>query len=390
MSSIVDQPSVANESLRADFAKLLEQSFQKELLPGMLTVGEVLKIEKDGLLVDVGGKSEGFVPIKEINGCRTLDELHALFEVGQVREFFIVRVNDENINCYTLSCRRVAAFKNWDKLKELKEENTTVEVTVTGSTKGGILVNVLDLKGFIPASQIRVAKTLDNLVGEVLTAKILEVDKSKNKLILSNRAAVFEAKAAMRAETLSKLHEGDLVDGEIVKVTDFGVFVDINGIDGLLPLSEISWRRINHPSEVLKLGERVQVRVLTVDQNLQRISLSKKRLEADPWDTVHEHFANGDELVGRVSKILSSGVLAELMPGIEAYCSFGAQGKFFYMNESYVFRIVSINSNDRRITLEFLSEAEKPKGETQESETNDSSDSQESADSQDNTSTDPQ
>ncbi len=362
MSSIVDQPAsaleVANESLKADFAKLLEESFQTELLPGTLTVGEVLRIDKDGLLVDVGGKSEGFVPIKEINGCRNLEELQTLFEVGQVREFFISRINDENVNCYSLSCRRVAAFKNWDKLKDLKDENTTVEVTVTGSTKGGILVNVLDLKGFIPASQIRVAKTLDNLVGEVLDAKILEVDKSKNKLILSNRAAVFEAKAAMRAETLSKLTEGDIVEGDIVKVTDFGVFVDINGIDGLLPLSEISWQRINHPSEVLKLGERVQVRVLTVDQNLQRISLSKKRLEADPWETVHDHFTIGDEPVGRVSKILSSGVLAELMPGIEAYCSFGPQGKFFYMKESYLFRIVSINSNDRRITLEFLADVE--------------------------------
>ncbi len=371
MSSIVD-PSVSteesHESLKMDFAKLLEQSFQTELLPGTITVGEVLKIEKDGLLVDVGGKSEGFVSIKEINGCRNLEELQTLFEVGQVREFFISRVNDEDTNCYTLSCRRVAAFKNWDKLKDLKAENTTVEVTVTGSTKGGILVNVLDLKGFIPASQIRVAKTLDNLVGEVLTAKILEVDKAKNKLILSNRAAVFEEKAAMRAETLSKLNEGDVVEGEIVKVTDFGVFVDINGIDGLLPLSEISWQRINHPSEVLKLGERVQVRVLTVDQSLQRISLSKKRLEADPWNTVHDHFSIGDEPVGRVSKILSSGVLSELMPGIEAYCSFGPQGKFFYLNESYQFRIVSINANDRRITLEFLTDIE-PKVEEEADET---------------------
>ncbi len=353
-SSVIEK----TEALREDFARLLEQSFEAELKPGTITVGEILRLEKDGLLVDVGGKSEGFVPLKEINGCYNLEDLKNTYKIGQVKEFFILREGgDEDALYYILSIRRVAAFKNWDQLKELKEENATVEVTVTGSTKGGILVNVLELKGFIPASQIRVAKTLGELVGEKLPAKILEVDKSKNKLILSNRAAVFEAKAAMRAATLKQLDEGDIVEGEIVKVTDFGVFVDINGIDGLLPLSEISWRRINHPSEVLELGQRLQVRVLTVDQELQRISLSKKRLEEDPWDTVHDHFAVTDEIVGRVSKMLTSGVLVELTPGVEAYCAFGSNGKYFYLNESYRFRIVSINADDRRITLEYLADA---------------------------------
>jgi len=347
-----------NTELQQNFATLLEKSFNADLTPGAIAVGEILRIEKDGLMVDIGGKSEGYAPIKEINGCRNHDDLKQAFEVGQIKEFYIIAENDDDTTYYVLSLRRVAPFKNWDKLRELKESNTTVDVTVTGSTKGGILVNVMDLKGFIPASQIRVAKTLNELVGEDLPAKILEVDKDKNKLILSNRAAVFEAKAATRAETLGQLKEGDVVEGEIVKVTDFGVFIDINGIDGLLPLSEISWQRINHPSQLLSLGQRLQVSVLTVDQKLQRISLSKKRLEADPWMEVDQKFTARDMIVGRVTKMLTSGVLVEMMTGVEAYCPIGSNGKFFNVDEVCKFRILSINSPERRITLEYLEDVQ--------------------------------
>jgi ribosomal protein S1 len=261
VNHVVDTPNQAQEA----FAAMLNKSFETPLKPGTIAIGEILRVEKDGLLVDIGGKSEGFVGLREISNCQNSDDLKATFKSGDVREFFILSESDNDTVYYALSIRRVAAFKNWDKLAELKEANETVEATVVGSTKGGILVSVLDLKGFIPASQIRVAKTLNELVGETLPAKILEVDQKKNKLILSNRAAVFEAKAAQRNETLKKLNEGDIVHGHIVKVTDCGVFVDINGIDGLLPLSEISWQRINHPSQILSLGEHLTVQVLTVD-----------------------------------------------------------------------------------------------------------------------------
>lgn len=346
------------EALRQDFTALLEESFQRELKPGAVAIGEILKIEKDGLVVNVGGKSEGLVPFKEIPSCFSLEDLEKRFAVGQIKEFFVIGEYDEEYQ-FLLSIRRVAAFKNWDRLVELKHENATVDVTVTGSTKGGILVQVLDLKGFIPASQLRVARTLNELIGETLPAKILEVEKSKNKLILSHRAAIFEQMSAMRAETINKLHQGDIVEGEIVKITDFGAFVDINGIDGLLPLSEISWRRINHPSEILELGQIITVKVLTVDEKLQRISLSRKRLETDPWDRVHESYKVGDEVTGRASKMLTSGVLIELSPGIEAYCTYGyhhnnSESRPFIINGTYTFKIISISAHDRRITLEYL------------------------------------
>jgi len=346
-----------SEEMRQDFAALLEKSFETNLKPGSIVVGEILKLEKDGLVVDIGGKSEGFAPMKEIPGCFNLEELNKTYHAGQVIEFFLLNEQDvpqdDSKAHYTLSIRRVNMWKNWDRLLELRDSREIVEATVTGTTKGGVIVNIMGFKGFVPASQLRVAKTLHDLIGDVLPTKILEVDKHKNKLILSHREAVFEQKAKMRAETISKLSEGNVVEGEIVKVTDFGVFVDINGIDGLLPLSEITWRRIQHPSEVLTLGERVTVRVLTVDRTLQRISLSLKRLQQDPWDTVHEQLKVGQVMNGRISKLLGSGVLAEMVPGVEAYCAYGHEGRQYMINETYSFKIVSIYAAERKITLEY-------------------------------------
>jgi small subunit ribosomal protein S1 len=345
-----------SEEMRQSFADLLEKSFETNLKTGSIVVGEILKLEKDGLTVDIGGKSEGFVPMKEIPGCYSLDELKNTYHAGQVAEFFLLHEQDSNDDSkahYVLSIRRVNMWKNWDRLLELRDSKEIVETTVTGTTKGGVIVNIMGFKGFIPASQLRVAKTLHDLIGDALPAKILEVDKHKNKLILSHREAVFEQKALMRAETIGKLTEGDVVEGEIVKITDFGVFVDINGIDGLLPLSEITWRRIQHPSEVLTLGERLTVRVLTVDRNLQRISLSLKRLQPDPWESVNENFKVGQMLNGRISKLLGSGVLAELAPGVEAYCAYNNEGRQYFLNETYHFKIVSIYAADRKITLEY-------------------------------------
>jgi len=343
--------------MRDDFAFLLEKSMETALKPGTIVVGEILSLEKDGIVVDVGGKSEGFIPLRETNGCYSLEDLKVEFKLNQVLDLYLMHAHDtadETKRHYVLSLKQVNVLKGWDRLAALKESREIIESTVTGTTKGGVLVNILGFKGFIPASQLRVAKTLNELVGDTLPAKILEVDRQKNKLILSHREAVFELKAKMRAETLSSLKEGEIVEGDVVKITDFGVFIDINGIDGLLPLSEITWRRIHHPSGMLQLGERLKVSVLTIDRQLQRISLSLKRLQRDPWETVHDQIKVGDEVVGRVSKLLNSGVLAELIPGVEAYCVYSQQGRHFMMNEAYQFRVVSIYSAERKITLEYL------------------------------------
>ena len=341
-----------NESLEADFAALLEKSFNVEVRMGALSMGSILRVDKESLLVDIDGKYEGVVPMKEIPNAHTSEDLAEQYQVGDHLEFFVLRDNEEH-HQYVLSLRRVQQVKSWETLSEAKEAQTTMQATILGVTKGGILASVMNIKGFIPASQLRVTKSLDDLSGEELPVKVLEVDSNRNKLILSHRQAVFEMKAAMRADTLKQLEEGTIVTGEVVKITDFGVFVDINGIDGLLPLSEITWRRIKHPSDVIQLGEQVTVQVLTVDHERQRISLSLKRMEADPWTVVDEMFQAGQEVEGRISKQLASGVLAELASGVEAYCAYGQHGRVFEQDATYTFEIVSIASYDRRITLAY-------------------------------------
>ncbi len=341
-----------NESLEADFAALLEKSFNAEVRMGALCVGRILRIEKESLLVDVDGKYEGVVPMKEIPNAHTAEDLLEQFQVGENLECFVLRDNEEH-HQYVLSLRRVQQVKNWDALSQAKDDQTTMQATILGVTKGGMLASVMNIKGFIPSSQLRVTKSLDDLSGEELPVKVLEVDSNRNKLILSHRQAIFEMKAAMRADTLKELEEGTVVTGEVVKITDFGVFVDINGIDGLLPLSEITWRRIKHPSDVINLGEHVTVRVLTVDHDRQRISLSLKRMEADPWTVVDELFQVGQQVEGRISKQLASGVLAELTSGVEAYCAYGQHGRIFEQETTYNFEVVSIAAYDRRITLAY-------------------------------------
>lgn len=364
LTPVMDNPQTLDitDELRERFENLLAKTRDAEPVATELALGEILSMDKDGMRVDIGGKSEAVCPMREIPGCMNLEELEQQYKVGQAIEFYVMSEQDRDDDSpyYRVSLRRVNAFKNWDQVDQLQSDDAIIEVTVTGATKGGVLVQVMDLKGFVPASQIRVAKTLPELVGETLQVKILEVDKTKNKLILSNRAAVFETYAAQRLQTLQALEEGDIVEGAIVKMTHFGVFIDINGIDGLLPLSEISWRRVQHPSDALQLGDKVRVQVLNIDLDRQRISLSKKRLEADPWDTLTDHVSVGDEVTAPITKQLNSGVLAEILPGVEAYCHVSSRPDPFEMGERYVFKIVSIYQDDRRITLKWVSDDVEP------------------------------
>jgi ribosomal protein S1 len=340
-----------NESMRASFAELLEKSFAEEVSPASLCLGEVLSVERDGLLVDVGGKYEGFIPMKEIPNCDNQEQLDAFYSAGQTIECFTLRDDEDSLR-YVLSLRKVNQFKQWDVLAEAKDSNETLEATIIGPTKGGMLASVLGMKGFIPSSQMRMNRNNEDMTGQVMAVKLLEVDRNRNKLILSHRVAMQEQRQQLRALTLTQLVEGSVVTGDVVKITDFGVFIDINGVDGLLPLSEITWRRIKHPSDVLALGQTITVQILTLDHERQRISLSLKRMEADPWTLVDERFSIGQVIDVPVSKCLASGVLVEMLPGVEAFCPYGEQGKAFYVvNDNYSFEVVSIHAEERRLTL---------------------------------------
>ena len=335
------------------FAKLLEQSFKKDPKAGEIVAGEILKLDRDNLIVDIGGKCEGIVPLREVPNAQNEAELHEIYSPGQVIELFVLR-NFDDENPYLLSLRRVSQRKDWDVLEELREKGDLVDVKVLALSRGGLLVLALGLKGFIPGSQLRVAKPIPELIGEMLPAKVLEVDRNRNKLILSQRAAQLDVQSEIRLHTLSQLQQGQLVEGQVLKITDFGAFIDVNGIDGLLPLSEISWRRIQHPSDELTLGDMVKVTVLSVDMERQRISLSRKRLSSDPWNTITERLKEGQILEGRISKCLGTGYLIEIEDGIEGFCSFNhhANREDIVVNTKANFKVVSVLPGERRITLD--------------------------------------
>jgi len=313
--------SVTEKQLESDskseFERLLEQSLSFKFEQGDIVKGMVVRIERDGILVDVGGKSEGFVPQKEISNI-PVDSIDDVCKVNEHLEFYILREENEN-GQLTLSLKRVAQARGWVQLENQKKNDDTIRAKISAVVKGGVVVDVYGLRGFVPASQLRVKGTTpEELIGMEIPMKILETDTKRNKLILSQRLAVQEEKAAQREKILSTLESGQVVTGEVVRIADFGAFIDLGGLDGLLPISEISWERVSHPSDVLKVGQMVTTKVLKVDQDKGHISLSLKQMQPDPWKEIEDKFSEGQVVNGTVRKIQSFGAFVQIYPGVDA------------------------------------------------------------------------
>ena len=304
-------------SLKSEFEKLLQESFKYNFEQGDIVMGNVVRIERDGILVDVGGKSEGFVPIKELSNM-PIDSPEDVVKENDRLEFYILREENEN-GQLTLSLKRVAQARGWVQLEQQKKSDETIRARISAVVKGGVVVDVYGLRGFVPASQLRVKGTTpEELIGMEIPMKILETDTKRNKLILSQRLAVQEEKAAQREKILSTLEAGQTVTGEVVRIADFGAFIDLGGLDGLLPISEISWERVSHPSDVLRVGDMVTTKVLKVDRDKGHISLSLKQMQPDPWKEIEDKFQEGQVLNGTVRKIQSFGAFVQIYPGVDA------------------------------------------------------------------------
>ena len=313
----VSEQQVEQNPLREEFEKLLEETLQVRYQQGDIVEGEVVRVERDGVLVDVGAKSEGFVPYKEISNM-PMDNIDDIVTKGEKYEFYILREENEN-GQLTLSLKRVAQARGWVKLEEQKKDDETIRAKISNVVKGGVVVDVYGLRGFVPASQLRVKGTTpEELIGMEIPMKILETDTKRNKLILSQRLAVQEEKAAQREKILNTLQAGQIVSGEVVRIADFGAFIDLGGLDGLLPISEISWERVSHPSDVLKVGQIVTTKVLKVDQEKGHISLSLKQMQPDPWQEIEDKFEEGRVISGTVRKIQSFGAFVQIYPGVDA------------------------------------------------------------------------
>src|SRR3989338_3186092 len=277
----------------AEFEKYLKEGkYNCKFQQGDIIKGKVIHLEKDGALVDIGGKTEAFVPYKEL----------------------ITRPKKTKI----LSLKKVNQAQGWNKLEESKRANETLNGPVVSVVKGGAIVELYGIKGFIPTSQMRLKPNQqDNLLGIELPVKILEIDQKKNKLILSQKLAIQDERADLREKTMQSLEIGQIINGEVVRVTDFGAFIDLGGIDGLLPISEFSWQRVSNQQDVLKVGQQIQLKVLKIDRETSRISLSLKRMQNDPWNELEGKIKENELLKGRVSKVANFGAFVEVHPGVE-------------------------------------------------------------------------
>ena len=303
------------EKTMDEFEQLLEETFSKSYSVADIVEGTVIRKEADGYLVSVKGiKTEAYLPNKEVSSSE--EEAEEL-QIGDVREFYVLKEENDD-EAMQLSLKRIAFAQSWAQLNDAKVNGDTNLAKVVSIVKGGVLVDVAGLKGFIPSSQLRTGTPFEGLIDQKIEVKVLEADPKKNKLILSQRMAVAEQRNQVVDNVISSLEEDMVVKGNVVRITDFGAFVDINGIDGLLPISEISWQRIKHPSDVLTLGDTIEVKIIKIDTDLKRISLSLKRMSENPWLQIEGKFEEGQVIKGTVNKVVSFGAFINIFPGVEA------------------------------------------------------------------------
>jgi small subunit ribosomal protein S1 len=283
---------------------------------GDVVKGKVTKVEDNQALVDVGYKFDGVIPISELSSLH-VDRVSDVLQEGQEVEVKVLRVNDEE-DKLILSKRAVDAERAWAELQRKFESGETLEATVADIVKGGLVVDV-GVRGFIPASLVErhFVEDFSDYKGRTLPLKVIEIDPSKNKLILSHKAVLEEEAEKKKQATLESLQEGQVIEGTVQRITDFGAFVDIGGVDGLVHVSELDWNRVEHPSDVLAEGDKVQVKVLKVDRDNERISLSIKETQPGPWEKVRDEIKTGDVVTGTVKRLVSFGAFVEVYPGVE-------------------------------------------------------------------------
>lgn len=329
---------------------------------GEIVRGTVLALESNGALIDIGGKTAAFLPNKEVSSSYT--PAQSLLNIGETHEFIILVEEDED-GQITLSLRRVETAQNWKKLEVMMEEETTVTCKVSSVVKGGLLVEVLGLRGFIPSSHLRLKQPQEEMVSQEIRAKIINLDKTRNNIILSHRKMMSEQMAEQRKELFAQLKEGTRVSGEVVRLTDFGAFIDLGGVDGLLPLSQMSWRWVEHPSDILKIGDSVEVEVIGIDHERQRVSLSIKGQNTDPWNEVASKLGVGDSVEGNITRMKHFGAFVEVYPGVEALLP--SRDIVDYENRNQVKLeagnkvttfIIKFSPDERRISLSFTAPSE--------------------------------
>jgi len=367
-----------------DFSSLMEQFLSdpthdyKSLKYGDVMDGIIMHVDRDELLVDIGSKSEGIIPAREYSSL-SQEEKSALTIGDRVLVFVVQPENQEGHA--VVSIDRARQEKSWRRLQEIFEANEVIEAEVTNYNKGGLLVNLDGVRGFVPASQVteirggdEASKQADmaRLIGTTLPLKVIEINRHRNRLILSERQAVQERRDVMKERLIEELREGEVRRGRVSSICDFGAFVDIGGADGLVHLSELSWSRVRHPSEVLKVGQPVRVYVMSVDERDRKIALSLKRTQPEPWSQVMEHYQLGQLVRGTITQLTDFGAFARLEDGIEGliHVSELAEGRVTHprnvVQEGWelTLRVIRIDPQRRRMGLSLKRAMEPQEGDT--------------------------
>lgn len=339
------------------FAQLFEQASQ---IPeeGSIVKGKIVRLEGNYVLVDIGSKSEGMIPLSEFSHGSEPPALHPGDEVEVLYE----RGEDEN-GSVVLSKDKADRLRVWDKISAIAEQDGTIEGRIVGRVKGGLAVDI-GVKAFLPGSQIdlRPIRDLDSLIGKTFEFKVLKFNKQRNNIVLSRRALLEKEREKQREETLKGLEEGKVVVGVVKNITDYGAFIDLGGVDGLLHITDMSWGRVGHPNEMFKVGDEVNVIVLHYDKEKERVSLGLKQMQPDPWLSVPERYPPGTRVSGKVVSITDYGAFLEIEQGVEGLIHVSEMSwskkpkhpsKFFEVGQMVEAVVQEVDVENRRISLSY-------------------------------------
>ncbi len=339
----------------------------RDVTEGEVVTGVVVRIDNDEVLVDIGYKSEGVIPANELSIRRNVNPRDEV-ELAEMVDALVLTKEDGD-GRLILSKKRARFEKAWQRIEASAEAGEVVTGRVIEVVKGGLILD-LGVRGFLPASlvDIRRVQDLQEFLNTDIPCKVIELNRSRNNVVLSRRAVIEEERREVRQRILDHLNVGDVVEGTISNIVEFGAFVDLDGIDGLIHISELSWSHVNHPNEVIEIGQKVQVKVLDIDRDRQRISLGLKQTREDPWQKVLNEYVVGDELEGVITKVVTFGAFIELFPGVEGLVHISELSWQHVENPREVVnpgdkvscKLIEIDSERRRISLSIKQTQERP------------------------------
>lgn len=342
---------IQNDSLE----KLYADTFNN-LREGSIVKGKVLQIKDDGIIVDVGYKREGFIPVGEL-----LDNEHMTLKTEEEIDVHVTGLYDKN-GFLKLSRQRAVAVKTWGSLETALENGHKIEGKIIGKVKGGLTVNIGGVTAFLPGSQIdlKVIRDPDSLIGQTHSFRVIKLDHKTSNVIISRRVILEEERNKKKSVTLLEIKEGAVMKGKVKNLTDYGAFIDLGGIDGLLHISDMSWGRINHPSELFSVDDETEVVILSFDPETEKVTLGYKQRKSDPWLTVEEKYPPGDKVTGKVIGITDYGVFVELEEGVEGLVHVSEidwlekvkkPSKYFSIGDTVETSVLSVKKSDKKISL---------------------------------------